>query len=61
MALCHIRSVYGSACSIRASTRVFVRISRIVRKVNSCKFFVFNTQQWCESHPPPTCNSLIPK
>ena len=26
-------------------------IWRIVRKQNSVKFFVFNNQQWCESHP----------
>ena len=40
-----------SACSIRVSTRAFVRNWRIVRKKNSVKFFVFNNQQWCESHP----------
>ena len=48
------------ACSIRVSKRAFVRI---VRKVNSVKFFVFNNRQWFESHPlrqpvnpfPSTC------
>jgi hypothetical protein len=29
----------------------FVRIQRIVRKPECAKFFVFNNQQWCESHP----------
>jgi hypothetical protein len=41
----------NSACSIRVSTRAFVRIWRIVRKRKSRKFFVFNNQQWSESHP----------
>src|SRR4030095_12964872 len=49
--LCHIRYVHGTACALRASTRAFVRIQRIVRKPGSAKFFVFNTQQWSESHP----------
>jgi hypothetical protein len=40
-----------SACSIRVSTRAFVRIERIVRKLKSVKFFVFNNRQWFESHP----------
>jgi hypothetical protein len=47
-----------SACSIRVSTAVFVRIWQIVRKVKSVKFFVFNNQQWFESHP--LRQSLIP-
>ena len=40
-----------SACSIRVSTRAFVRIRRISRKRTSLKFFVFNVRQRCESHP----------
>jgi hypothetical protein len=40
-----------SACSIRVSTRGFLRLWRIVRKRESVKFFVFNNRQWCESHP----------
>ena len=40
-----------AACSIRVSTRAFVRIERIERKAVSVKFFVFNNQQWFESHP----------
>ena len=39
------------ACSIRVSTRAFVRIERIVRKRESVKFFVFNNRQGFESHP----------
>lgn len=38
------------ACSIRVSTRAFVRIWRIVRKPESVTFFVFNNQHWFESH-----------
>ena len=47
---CSVCGQPKSACSIRVSTRVFVRNWRIVRKKNSVKFFVFNNQQWCESH-----------
>jgi hypothetical protein len=48
------------ACSIRVSTRAFVRIWRIVRKSESFKFFVFNNRQWCESHPLRQPVSLCP-
>jgi hypothetical protein len=41
----------AAACAIRVSTTAFERIQRIVRKCESVKFFVFNTQQWSESHP----------
>ena len=41
----------SSTCSIRVSTQAFERIGRIVRKAKQLKFFVFNMQQWCESHP----------
>lgn len=39
------------ACSIRVSTRAFVRIWRIVRKPKYVKFFVFNNGNGFESHP----------
>jgi hypothetical protein len=42
---------YRSTCSIRVSTRAFVRIWRIVRKRKLLKSFVFNNRRWCESHP----------
>jgi hypothetical protein len=41
----------NATCSIRVSTRAFDRIWRIERKPECLKFFVFNNQQWCESHP----------
>jgi hypothetical protein len=41
----------GTACLIRVSTWAFVRISRIVRMQNPCKFFVFNNTHWFESNP----------
>lgn len=40
-------SASAAACSIRVSTRAFVRIWLILRKTKSLKFFVFNAQQWC--------------
>ena len=38
-----------AACSIRVSNSAFERIWRILRKYLSCKSFVFNVEQWCES------------
>jgi hypothetical protein len=40
------------------STRTFERIRRILRKLTTVKFFVDN-QQWCESHPFATLQSLF--
>jgi hypothetical protein len=51
-------SCSGSACLIRVSIRALVRIWRIVRKPQSCKFFVYSTRQWCESHPVGCINSI---
>jgi len=42
---------WSSACLIRVSISAFVRFWRIWRKRESDKFFVFNNQQWFESHP----------
>jgi hypothetical protein len=48
-----------AACSIRVSTQAFERIRRIVRNTKSLKFFVFHTQQWCESHPLRQTRSFV--
>ena len=36
-----------------------MRIWRIVRKRESLKFFVFNSRQWCESHPLRQTRSFV--
>jgi hypothetical protein len=53
MTCCVILKGQSVTCSIRVSSRAFEQILRNVRKRESLKFFVFDTQQWCESHPPP--------